>query len=455
MVKKQGDSKAKLPRYLLAIVALIMCFPALVGCSITGDNNDPEKSKNSIEQQVLSFIPDGTGVVPYVKGLKADIALQQVAAYGLIASVEDYSSLRRQVEYEADWTIVSQPEPGMVQQRGASIKLYAMNLSDTFEFLGDIESLKKLRLTESDVVLPNLRGMNLSSAKKVLDELGLDEYSSDASPKDRSIFADSSWVVVDQSEPSGSVATNGRTIMLKVLKTGEKYKPAIKERTIHWQEGQWYGKITGNSEERSMFSSGLNYVQIDGLDFELDLIDTIDESCQVENLDEIAQAEKVKLLPIGTKVRVVQTSSKRVVLHVVASDNLGKPLENSVQEQLVKTGYWVPSGYGTDGGDLGSDPDGSFQLDATGYYTGLTYKYLERLTAVANEVRVARVGGMNNCFLEAKAYVKEMAQMKAYFERQQREYERSHPWLFGGWGGGGSCADGSRDGDGDGICHER
>ena len=404
--------------------------------------------------KVSEHVPAGSGLVPYVTGMKGDLALEKIKEYGLTASIEDYGSLRRTVEEPSDWTIVSQPEPGTQLKRGHAIRLFAMNLDDTFDFLGGIDSLKKMKLFDGYRVLPNLRGMTLDKAKEKLDSMGLREYADDASPEDRSIYFDSNWVVVEQDDPSGSLVESGRTIMLNVLKPGEKLGPSGEKRQISWQEGQWYGKVTANQKDREMFSSNMGYVQVDGVDLELDLIDTLDDSCKVKDLDEIAIAEKLKLLPIGTEVRVVQTQQYKVVIHIVSTDDLTKPLENSVQNKLIKTGYWVPHSTGSRNPDLGSDPTGDFRLDADGYYQGLTYQYLQILVASANEARDMRTGGMNNCYLVAKAYVKYMEKLEAEMEARQRKFEKTHPWLFGGWGTGGSCADGSRDGDGDGICNE-
>jgi hypothetical protein len=436
---------------LLFALFLVISFS---GC--TGQAPDTKKEASNLEEPVIvaSVIPEGYGVVPYVKGMKGDLALKIIQEYGLTASIEDYGSLERVVEEPSDWTIVSQPEPGVQYERGHKISLFAMNLDDTLDFLGDIESLKKMELTEGYKVLPNFRGMSLAKAKEILDAMGLREYSDDASLENRSIYIDSNWVVADQDDPSGSLVELGRTIILRVLKTGEKFKPVIEKREIHWQETQWYGKVTGNVKEREMFSSNLGYVQIDGLNFDLDLIDVLDDSCQVENLDEIAVREKLSLLPVGTEVRVAQTSGDKVVLHLSKGDDLSRPLDNSVQEQLVKMGYWIADDYRIDDPSLGFDSKSIFKIEEDPYIDGLAFKYLQILVETSNQALKNRIGGLNNCYITSVKYEKEQARIRAEWEAWSREYERTHPWFFGGWGGGGSCAGGARDGDGDGICNE-
>lgn len=424
------------------------------GCTSQNSDEDTAFSDRESAVKVLSIVPSGFGIVPFVTGMRGDLALTKIEEYGLKASIEDYGSLDRHVEEPADWTIVSQPEPGLQFDRGHSVTLFAMNLDDRFDFLGDIESLKKMELTGGYQVLPNFRGMSLDNAIKKLESMGLRDYSDDASPEDRSIYLASNWIVVEQGDPSGSLVEPGRTIVLRALKRGEDYQPEVVEREIHWQETQWYGKVTANQKDREMFSSNLGYIQIDGLDFDLDLIDVLDDSCEIKNLDEIAVKEKLSLLPLGTEVRVVQTSHDEIVLHIVQFDNLSKPLDNSVQELLVKTGYWVSADYRVDDPQLGFDSKGIFMLDEDPYIHGLEFKYLQILVAVTNEALKAKVGGLKNCHMTSVKYEKEQARLQAEWDAWSREYERTHPWLFGGWGGG-SCAGGARDGDGDGICNER
>jgi hypothetical protein len=351
--------------------------------------------------------------------------------------------------------VIGQPDFGESAPRDSIIRLDVAQGGEESSLL-ELSREEQLALASHTSVMKNYVGMSLDYAIEDFEARGGRARAWDASSEKRSIYVDSNWTVVEQDEPAGSLYK--KFVGFSVLKTDEPMSKAIPIEIdpymVKW-ETQWYGTITGNTAGTSIFGAGMNQIEIDGSDYELDLINTFSSSCADYVDDSQAQTEKERLLPIGAIVRVVMSdsiSSDKVVVHRLETDDLTKPFEGSVNEGLVASGYWVPD-YSLSDSDVEFKPKSKYKLDRDSYIGAIAMLYGERIVAAANLARSTRTGGVATCIKQAAKYQREARRAAARYKAWIDKANRERP-IYIYRGGGGSCADGSRDGDGDGICNE-
>lgn len=224
----------------------------------------------------------------------------------------------------------------------------------------------------------------------------------------------------------------------------------------HYGEDTFVGTVTGyvgdDGDDRAQI------VVVDALTVHLDLVLPYDVACRNPTQQDRALEVKEVLLPIGEHVFVAISEYPNAFLHLVPggaeTPNVAPPAE-SVNELLVRSGYWAP--YGFMPRFLHGDPEyADFAHDANATYTvdtGLTDlrgQYAPLLATAGNSARQGRVGGQAECIDQALGYAVDEQLQKEEYERDYQRFlvelkemqERSRN-------------SGCRDGDGDGICHER
>jgi len=295
----------------------------------------------------------------------------------------------------------------------------------------------------------DLVGMDLADARAIVDENDLyilDEE--DASGDNRSVWLASNWVVVGQDVAPGAWESG---VSLLVLKDGESTDavPAPLP-DPHENEMTFVGVVNGYVDGDW---GGEGSVLIDGAPIELDLISPYGSRCLDAVDDASAYAERDRLLPIGTRVIVERSSlsDDRGFVHIEAQFDPANRFSNSVNEQLVSSGYWAPD----DTAILNSSPapDGTVTFydinEAPGYLNPVQALYVPAIVTAGNTVLVTPVGGMIECASQAATTQAEFAARAAETEERMRLWEEEYQRRLAS--GYYSC----RDGDGDGVCYER
>lgn len=387
-------------------------------------------------------------VVPLLLGMSADHAIELLASTGLGATVSDKTIADRTVEHPEQWVVVEQsPAPGEAIRSDVSISMEVVKRDEIWK---DDLTLLPADAIESrrNQVMIDFVGMNLSTARDEASEQDiyiLDEE--DATGDDRSVWIASNWVVVGQDVAPGTVFE--ASVRLTVVKTGEAEDPVQPEWIDeHVNESTFFGTVTGYGEG----SWGDAAVLIDGLPIVLDYIDPYGAAC-IERIsdDSRALAARDELLPIGARVVVIRIEPHKddAFVHLVDEFDPADRFAESVNEQLVRTGYWIPDGIAVRNNFEVTHGTGVYELtDATGYLNPIQAMYAPRIIEAANGVLAEPVGGVVDCVAQAVEYQALLAQWEAEWAEQRRlweiEYQRR---LAAGYY---SC----RDGDGDGVCYE-
>lgn len=242
--------------------------------------------------------------------------------------------------------------------------------------------------------------------------------------------------------------------------------PEVKgsETASPYGESEFLGKVTGYGKDVDSFGGDRETtVYVDEKRVDLDLIWPYSAGCmERETLQDnaflSARDSLQKVLPIGTRVLVIRSNFENEewigdyeygFIHILKKGSevpQTAPPQDSVNERLVLTGFWVPSAMG-------------FEFDV--YKFGATYgtfepKYLSAkqieyaplILEAGNKARSAQVGAMPVCSTLALDYQIDFfySQVSAFRDDEEEDrlwwVERRKPR---------NC----RDGDGDGICYER
>ena len=446
-----GKTKLHIFKLALAILTalLVTALSACASTAIRFAGDDVAVSQSDL----YPYVTNEVGQVPYVTGMNALDAKREVLKSGLNPVFVDFTVFNREITVLENWIVVGQPPIAVEEPNGSDVRLTLVNKQDALGILDMSEATQRAEFSDS-VVMPNLLGKNLGEAENISTEMGLRPYLDDATGENRIIINKGNWVVGTQSLLAGQFTHPGESIFIGALKPGDTPEVAADLRS-GILESQWYGTVTANFKEQNLWDYYENYIQIDGQDLELDLIAPFTTECESEGGLEKAIALKKEALPIGARVRVVMTDGawgSKVAVHLLEGDSLLRPFDDSVNQRLIETGYWIPRSYLINNGSLSSEVDARFSTSDFDWVEGVVLAYLKRLIAAGNQSLIDRTGGMRICAVQAGRYAREAAALQRESDAQMREYERTHPfWLYRR---GGSCADGSRDGDGDGICHE-
>ena len=220
-------------------------------------------------------------------------------------------------------------------------------------------------------------------------------------------------------------------------------------------EGEFIGRVTGYEKPSEGFYKA-TIIYVDDKRMELDLIWPYYATC-IENTDlqekSLASAREALevTLPIGSMVLVVSSGpeiSPLSFLHKIDND-LGKPYRRppleSVNELLVRTGFWVPfeKGFEFDEYTYGATY-GVFNSD---YLTAKQQEYAPLILTAGNKARSEKIGAMPICTTLAINHDMTEFYLGLSFSREDEEQRR----LVAIKSRSSSC----RDGDGDGVCYER
>ena len=157
------------------------------------------------------------------------------------------------------------------------------------------------------------------------------------------------------------------------------------------------------------------------------------------------------LIPVGTPVRAILArpgQSNDVFIHRLTTTGQfrdGTPPVDSVNELLIKTGYWIPDIQGTSDMDLKISPrDRTWKVEYQSPIApnALEQSYKTRIIQSANETRVAKTGAIFECI---------ESQTKYWSEVYEKFYQRMEQNSSGGVGAGVGSGAQSNSGSGGGA----
>lgn len=301
-----------------------------------------------------------------------------------------------------------------------------------------------------DFFMPQLVGLSLDAISAISDELDFEVNEEDASEDDRVAWIKKNWTVVSQDPKMGTPMKAGEHVDISVLKNAEAVDAVEEflETDTHSWEKRFVGEVTSVDEPLSM-------ITVDEAWVDLDLIGVMTDSCEVsDNVYEQAIAMKEVLLPVGSRVLVVRSepNSDSGFVHLLESpDDLTSPPSDSINEALVRTGWWGPKWNAFDGGFAGGGSAGWATSDFVpkAELTATQTEYAPLIAGAANKGVADLVGGLGLCRLFAERNLAEHTAYIAESEERLRLFKieidrRIREGYY-------SC----RDGDGDGVCYER
>ena len=298
--------------------------------------------------------------------------------------------------------------------------------------------------------------MNLADAQKEANRLRLTlRYEDDRN--ERAVWAPSNWTVVQQDIAPATDAREGSWVEVRVLKHDEVTDEVTETRAydLHLGERTFTGTITGYERDMTL---DVSTVLVDAAPVSLDLISPLAPGCGSPLTDGLASAagELEKQLPIGQRVLVVMSRPGEPdgFIHVLGSEDEPEspPPADSVNERLVRTGWWVPDAAQMEGG-VGLEAWGSDPVAFTPYaprypVESQAVAYVAQIASAGDEAVAGYVGTIGDCRriaeTDADAYADRWKEAER--ERQQAITEMEERIRSGYY----YC----RDGDGDGVCYE-
>lgn len=249
-----------------------------------------------------------------------------------------------------------------------------------------------------------------------------------------------------------------------VLSTEQSAEPTASPLVTLGDEGSFIGKVTSYAKSPEGYGGDdQTTIYVDEKRVELDLIWPYSAGCMEREIiqDEAfisAQDALESILPLGTEVLVIKSNYENGEWVGDQSDGFlhklvkgGKapvvaPPSSSVNEELVLTGYWVPSGKGFDFNVYAFGAQyGKFEAD---YLSQKQEEYAPLILAAGNIARTNQSGAMPTCSTLALDY-----QIDFFYKQVaafRNDEEKNRLWWIER-----NKARNCRDGDGDGICYER
>lgn len=308
----------------------------------------------------------------------------------------------------------------------------------------------------NDLRIPQFIGMNLSEAREAAKRAGV-HLSEDDDRDNRIIWIASNWTVISQGTPAGADENENTIVRVRVLKHDEvdRNQIAIDKVDTHRDERMFTGRVTGYPRQDTGDSAA---VSVDGAQLSLDMVSPLARGCAGPRDvgQDAALAELEKNLPIGQRVLVVMSEQRKddAFVHVLdetSNDPAVPPPGDSVNERLVRSGWWVPDVWTVEGG-----------VGVTGYgeqsvaYEPYTLRqspasqaaaYAPLIVAASNDALNNYVGTIGDCRRAAEAE-------REISIAQWRENERERDRLIAEAEWRARQPVYCRDGDGDGICFE-
>jgi hypothetical protein len=308
-----------------------------------------------------------------------------------------------------------------------------------------------------DLRVPQFIGMNLADAREEAERVGV--HLKDEDDRDnRIVWVASNWTVVAQDTPAGSDERGGTYVRVRVLKNDEVDQALIAadDVDVHRDQRVFSGRVTGYPRDAGRSTSA---VSVDGVGLSLDMVSPLAPGCgsPVDGGLGAATAELEKNLPIGQRVLVVMSEQGQdeAFLHVLSdtsNDPAVAPPGDSVNERLVRSGWWVPAGGAIDGGvGVSGYADTAVALrpyELRGSDDTQAAAYAPLIAAAGNDAVTQYIGTVGECHRAAEAELEAERIRWAENERErdriiaEAEWRANQPVY---------C----RDGDGDGICNER
>ncbi|MER3386851.1 MAG: PASTA domain-containing protein [Microcella pacifica] len=326
------------------------------------------------------------------------------------------------------------------------------------EVAGGVTQVREYWPLDDDLRIPQFVGMNLDDAIDLANRLRLNVNDEDAW-NERNIWNRSNWTVVWQNFAPGRPAGEKTYVDLRALKHDEITSEVTDTLAfdLHTDERMFTGTITGYERDGLV---GISTVFVDAKPVQLDLISPLAPGCGSalkEGLDAAREA-LVGELPIGQRVLVVMSEkyADAGFIHVLEGrsvDPVVTPPEDSVNERLIRTGWWVPDSLSMEGG-IGLDSYGestvAFELySPRSSITSQAVDYVRYIAQAGDEAVRKYIGTVGDCRRAAEAdrdaYIDSWREAER--ERLAREAELERLVESGHY----NC----RDGDGDGICYER
>nr|WP_308471165.1 MULTISPECIES: NINE protein [unclassified Rathayibacter] len=307
---------------------------------------------------------------------------------------------------------------------------------------------------EGEVRVPMFVGMRLSEAEKLANRLRL-EINAEDKLNERSIWRKSNWTVVSQDISPGTSKSEGTIVSVRALKNDEAASDVqeMLAADLHAEERIFSGKITGRPE-----AGDLSTLRVDGATVTLDLIEPVAQACQpTQNGVEQARQEMEMALPIGQEVLVVMSEPHRTegFIHRLDGGNGAAsvaPPGGSINEELVRTGWWRPSASSMEGGvgknGVGDDTVAYIDYAPRASIADGARPYARLIAQAGNSVAANYIGTVGECRraleIEVAQEIDAWREREAEFDRRaaEAEEERENNYRY--------C----RDGDGDGFCNE-
>ena len=299
--------------------------------------------------------------------------------------------------------------------------------------------------TVAGPTMPAVEDQRLDAAYETLEEAGIS--SSDVETTDASVWMRSNWTVCAQSPQAGTPVSDGVELAVgRQCRDGSAFDPS------HLDERRFTGEVTGHHE----YSTG--ELTVDEADVKLDLIEPVGEQdgCYdvSPRLEAAARRAQLKMLPVGTRVLVIRSTDygDEAFVHLLKGErDVPRPRDPklSVNERLVREGYWEP--------DEGSF-DGPWDIEGRRYrprlaaMTSTQSTYGPLIAAAATAARDEQVASYGECLDQLE---RDRRREERWRQRLEEDEDRDRHWVPGpSYGDGHPCLPGERDGDGDGLCGE-
>ena len=292
---------------------------------------------------------------------------------------------------------------------------------------------------------PLFIGMTYGQALSAAGKIDFSVYAEDAADEDRNPHYDS-WTVVSQ-EPSPGESTRGGA-RLKVLPNTDA-GPLVTAALAfdpHLEEERFTGVVAGYGE------NGLNQrtVVVDRAEIQLDMVAPISGACDAGVLGVESQRAKERVVPIGANVLVVMSEEgeDRGFLHPWPEEV--EPPAASINEMLVRSGWWQPDGSAFDGGFEVNHPEVASvpYTVGTGPSTGAELIYAPLIAAAGSEGNPVPSGWVRGLPGHCGCRCRELRRIQGGIRQAHRGWEAKYQRRVEA--GYYTC----RDGDGDGFCNE-
>jgi hypothetical protein len=443
----------KIERFVLFVSSAVVLSLVLSACSpgVAASNSDPVEIAHGASG-VAEEPAKASALTPPVVGMSLENAELFLAEYNLEARPTDVSAAVRDVKYPEQWLILSQsPKPGEPSRPDGAVEVEVIKHGEDSSYI-EVQSAGDVK-GQRNTVMVNLVGMKLDAAYDVAKAQNLNIINEiDGGGSKRHIWVRSNWTVTGQ---DAAPSTRESSVIVTVQKSDEVSSDDLQTTWMHsnWDVSALYGRVTGFVSDDYVGNKDKNVVVIDKSPIELDLIGPYSAACLKPVNDLTSQAVKEQALPLDTKVLVVFKApwDESGFVHKLDELQLDELNVNSVNEQLVATGNWVPDHWAFHDSEIERGETTTYKSisDWGGSLTATESAYAYLILKMGSQARANPVGGVVACLDQGDAYQAEQVHLKEEVDEAIRQGEADYQRRKAlGWF---NC----RDGDGDGVCNER